>query len=395
MTTGEIRRFSDLASLLASGPFDELSPDGRVLVISSGVRGLAVAADRFASIVADSGTDVVVVASRPGLVKAQPRRAPRPGVSLFDQVRHRRRWRHSTGMSGLPDVFRSFSGIFIAGTGPAMSVIEHTAMAGVPSAVLIDVTMERHAQQNDWRRNWWFRDEQRREAACFSKTDRVVSVSEWCRASVIDDLGIDPSKLVVVCPVLRRSEAANTLPERSHSAPVRLVAIGSPWIRKGMDRTIDWLGRRPDLEIELHLIGDAPPSVEDTRVTVHGRVDGGSLVQDLLPTFDLLVHPTRRDQSSTVVVEAAWSGVASLASPMAGIPELIEHDVTGWLLDDQSEAVLDRRLDSLIADRPALAAAGRAARQKAERDFDADLAFAPLVAWLSGRGPVATQEPAG
>ncbi len=359
---------------------------GRILVVSSGVSGMAVACRRFARAANELGIDVDLVATRPAVVKRRPIRRRRAGVTLFEQVRHRRRWRRPRyDVETLAETLTGFSGLLVAGTGPAFPVLQASAASAVRTALLLDVTMERHAEQNDWQRNWLFRREVASERACFASADRLLCLSEWARESVVRDLALPEERTLIVPPVLARTEAPSVV-ARSGSL-VRLASIGSPWIRKGTDRILDWLAQRPDAPVELHVFGDTLDGDEDRRVVQHGKVDNAELLHRHLPSMDLLVHPTRRDQSATVVVEAAWAGVASLATAVGGIPELIDDGVTGWLLRDQSPGTLSTALDDLVGDPSRVRTAGIAARRKAEAEFDADAILGPIAQWLAGDGP--------
>lgn len=363
---------------------DRQAKPGHILVVSSGIKGLAVFAHRVAVLAEQRGVPVTLVRERPALVKAKPRRPRRAGVSFVEQLRHRRRWRNTPGSREIGAIASSYSGLFVAGTGPGFAALPGCAGLDIPKALLIDVTMPLHAEQNGWRRHPLFTREVELERSCLAAADLVCSLSSWAQTSVVDDLGIDRARTIVVPPVVWRSDAPVVEQRPNSDDVVRLIAIGSPWIRKGMDRTVAWLRERPDLDVELHLVGDAPPNIEDRRVVAHGRVGSEELLGSLLPRCDLLVHPTRRDQSSTVVVEAAWCGVPAVSTAKGGIPELIEHDDTGWIVADDTERALHEMLDQLVADPVRLAAAGVVARRKAEQEFDAEAHVGPLVDWLSG-----------
>ncbi len=383
--TSEVREYRSVPSLIEAEQHKPAPASKRILVISSGVSGMAVLATRFAEVAASLGVEVSTVVSKPEVVKRRPIRPARSRLSLLDQVRHRRRWRRPRyDLDGLGRVLAGYSGVLAVGTGPAFAIVPLASAAGVPVAVMLDVTMHRHAEQNDWPQNSWFRREVAFESGCFSRADRLLCVSEWARDSVVNDLGIRRDRALLTPPLLAATDAAELADRRQPGPVLRFASVGSPWIRKGMDRTIDWLSRRPDAPVELHLFGDSPGGVTDPRIVEHGRLGGRELIGHWLPSMDLLVHPTRRDQSALVVVEAAWAGVASVATAMAGIPELIDDGLTGWLVPEGSDSALDRTLDDLIEDPTRLRIAGLAARKKAETEFEARAILAPVVQWLAG-----------
>jgi glycosyltransferase involved in cell wall biosynthesis len=75
----------------------------------------------------------------------------------------------------------------------------------------------------------------------------------------------------------------------------------------------------------------APPSVR-----FRGAIDAGS-VPELLAGARALIIPSRSEGLPRVVIEAFAAGVPVVASRVGGLPELVEHDVNGLLvdLDDQ------------------------------------------------------------
>jgi colanic acid/amylovoran biosynthesis glycosyltransferase len=72
------------------------------------------------------------------------------------------------------------------------------------------------------------------------------------------------------------------------------------------------------------------------------------------------------------VKEAMALGLPVVSTTHAGIPELVEDGVSGFLVPERDSAALGERLAQLV-DRPETwAALGRAGRQRIERHFDID-----------------------
>lgn len=77
-----------------------------------------------------------------------------------------------------------------------------------------------------------------------------------------------------------------------------------------------------------------------------------------------------RDGLPTVLIEAMALGVPVVATPVTGIPELVEHAHTGLLVPERDPAALAAAIHRLLVDREAAAQMAAAARLRVEREFD-------------------------
>jgi glycosyltransferase involved in cell wall biosynthesis len=92
-------------------------------------------------------------------------------------------------------------------------------------------------------------------------------------------------------------------------------------------------------------------------------------VEELLPRTDLVVLPTRSEALPTVLMEAAASGVASVATAVGGVPEVVVDGETGWLVDEAAPAPFAAALCAALSDPAEIRRRGRAARMRAESHF--------------------------
>ena len=75
-------------------------------------------------------------------------------------------------------------------------------------------------------------------------------------------------------------------------------------------------------------------------------------ISAVMQSFDLLVLNSKVEPLGLVVLEAMACGTAVLATAVDGVPELIDHEVTGWLVPAQDEARLVEALATLGNNRP-------------------------------------------
>jgi hypothetical protein len=70
-----------------------------------------------------------------------------------------------------------------------------------------------------------------------------------------------------------------------------------------------------------------------------------------------------------VVLEAMAAGVPVLASNVGGVPDLIQHEKTGWLCDPDKPETFRDAVVRLVNDRPFAAQLAAAAKMQARQRF--------------------------
>ncbi len=78
---------------------------------------------------------------------------------------------------------------------------------------------------------------------------------------------------------------------------------------------------------------------------------------------DMFIMPSRTETLGLVVLEAMASGLPVVAARAGGIPEMIENGVSGFLFDDESQAI--GAIESLLASPAKSEAMGKHARERA------------------------------
>jgi UDP-glucose:(heptosyl)LPS alpha-1,3-glucosyltransferase len=151
-----------------------------------------------------------------------------------------------------------------------------------------------------------------------------------------------------------------------------LLAVGSDFRRKGLDRTLAALAEVRAPEVVLLVVGAGRSGAYERRARSLGldaRFVGG--VADVLPYYraaDLLVHPARVENTGTVLLEAASQGVAVLASGACGYASLVADAGAGVALAEPFSArEFAATLARLLADADARRRHGASGRLAASR----------------------------
>ena len=200
-------------------------------------------------------------------------------------------------------------------------------------------------------------------------------------------LGAPPERVVVH----RTGIDLRRWPYRERSAAadgrLRLVTVGRLVEKKGIEYALRAVRVLVDrgVDVEYRILGDGPRrdrlaalaaelGVTD-RVHLQGRY-GQQAVRDRVEGSDVLVATsvTAADGDEegipNVLKEAMALGLPVVGTRHAGIPELIEDGVSGFLVPERDENALADALQRLARDPGRWAAMGRAGRARIERDYD-------------------------
>lgn len=151
-------------------------------------------------------------------------------------------------------------------------------------------------------------------------------------------------------PVKRVEDVIRTFSRVSESVGARLLMIGD-----GPERP-----RAFELASELGVSG---------RVAFLGSFPR---IEDILSVADLFLLPSSQESFGLSALEAMASGVPVVATEIGGIPEVVEHGVTGYLLPLGDTEAMARAAVRLLTDADHHAEFARAARARAVDVFGED-----------------------
>jgi glycosyltransferase involved in cell wall biosynthesis len=151
-------------------------------------------------------------------------------------------------------------------------------------------------------------------------------------------------------------------------SPVHLMALGRFVGKKGYGYLLEAVKILEDQGVSVHLTlaGDGPLAgkLKETarRLGLDGRVDFPGFVThdrvgDLFRAADIFVMPSvvdasgDRDGIPLVLMEAMLHGLPATATDVAGIPELVEDQVTGLLIPQRDAGAIAEAVRRLASDR--------------------------------------------
>jgi glycosyltransferase involved in cell wall biosynthesis len=237
----------------------------------------------------------------------------------------------------------------------------------------------------------------------------VVCISDFTRSqlmALVDDTHW-PRLRVVHCGIDPEHFAP---PEegRPGDGPLRILTVGRLDNMKGVAILVDAIGelRRRGIAVALTVVGDGPQREHLQRLAERNAVGeavtwAGAVGQDAIRAHyhaaDVFCLPSFAEGIPVVLMEAMSTGLPVVANGITGIPELVEHEVSGLLVRPGRTDLLVGALERLAADGDLRARMGEAGREKvrsefASRDVGAALGelFAAELAPASGPQPNAT-----
>lgn len=192
-----------------------------------------------------------------------------------------------------------------------------------------------------------------------ARARRFLTVSEFNRRW-LSAHGVAPEKVGLVRCSVTTPQTKSDLRAMNHGRGlVVLGSLGRLVPKKGMDVLIRALAESP--EVRLELAGDGPER-EYLRALARTHAPGrvrflGALpharVRDWMSCLDGFVLACRRDASGdmdgipVVLMEAMSCGVPVVSTRISGIPELVEHEVTGLLAEPDSPGAFARQINTL------------------------------------------------
>jgi colanic acid/amylovoran biosynthesis glycosyltransferase len=223
-------------------------------------------------------------------------------------------------------------------------------------------------------------------ARTFREARLLLPVCEFLGRRLVR-LGAPPERVVVhrTGIDLRRWPFRERHP--AAAGTLRLVSVGRLVEKKGIAhvlRAVRLLAER-GVTVEYRVFGDGPLrerlvalaaelGIAD-RVAFEGR-HGQEAVRQGIERSDVLVAAsvTAADGDEegipNVLKEAMACGLPVVGTRHAGIPELVEDGVSGWLVPERDEGALATVLERLAREPERWPAMGRAGRAKVEREYD-------------------------
>jgi glycosyltransferase involved in cell wall biosynthesis len=237
-----------------------------------------------------------------------------------------------------------------------------------PSVKKITTIHSMENKEKFWAWRWWRYHFIKKSLMQF---DYVFTVSESVRNNTIRYFSLPPQKVVTVMNGIDLSElkpdlSANEVRRRYKIPPDHFVilCVGRLEYAKGQDillRAIASIIKSGSFseKISVLLVGNPhPPSFQKKLQVISEelKIEKNVIwvgyepnVSNILQIADLYIQPSRRDALPRALMEAMGVGVCSIGSDVDGIPEIIEHEKTGLLFENENTEDLASQIKKVLA----------------------------------------------
>ena len=227
------------------------------------------------------------------------------------------------------------------------------------------------------------------------RATRVVAVAESVRTETVAAFGL-PEERVVTIP--NGVDPRRLAPGRDRDATRAALGIGGlsdvvvslgalAWEKDPLGQlevTAPLLRRRPRA---VHLfVGDGPLRADLEEAAARHGLRGQVMVLgsrgdvgDLLAAGDLLLFASRTEGMPASVIEAGMAGLPVAGVALTGVPEVVEHGVTGLLVAPGDHDGLRAATERLLDDGTLRVSMGAAARERCRRRFGIDAVAAAYL----------------
>jgi colanic acid/amylovoran biosynthesis glycosyltransferase len=220
----------------------------------------------------------------------------------------------------------------------------------------------------------------------FEQGDIFLPISEYWRNRLIK-LGCEPNKIIVHRMGIDIQKFTFTCREPPTNGQIRLVTIARLVEKKGLEYGIRAVAKLAKVypNIEYSIIGNG--TLREFLEQLIQELDVGAKVKllgwrqreeviEILNRSDVLLAPSVTSQNGdqegipVVLMEAMAMGLPVISTQHSGIPELVEHGVSGFLVPERDTDGLAEKIKDLIEHPELCVQIGQKGRMKVEESYN-------------------------
>ncbi|NDW08894.1 glycosyltransferase family 4 protein [Dysgonomonas sp. 520] len=179
-----------------------------------------------------------------------------------------------------------------------------------------------------------------------NKAWRIISASDWCSNSLINDYGVDSKKIKVLefgANITDISLKAESRFDKNNT--LNLLFLGVGWKRKGGDIAVDCVKslNEQGVKATLSIVGSKLPenhqnceSIKSYGFLNKNNEDEYQILKQVISESDLLILPTSAECAGIVFAEASAYGLPIFTYDTGGIPNYVINGKNGYRMNMNS-----------------------------------------------------------
>jgi glycosyltransferase involved in cell wall biosynthesis len=247
-------------------------------------------------------------------------------------------------------------------------------LSGFPNIVTLHGNMRVHARRPEHHRSIYHKMAAILETFCLKRTNGVVAISNyteqlvkglasktWLLPNAVDSRFFD---IILTPPCARpRFLFVGSLDKRKN--PLGLLKACAPFLKANrctlaLAGQFDPMG---EYGMAFQSEADVLPNIEYL-----GFLGRDKLAAEFAKS-SVIILPTFEDNCPMVVLEAMAAGLPVAASRVGGVPDLVDHQITGLLFDPENLENMRNCIELLVRDSEFRISAGQAGKRKALEEF--------------------------
>jgi glycogen synthase len=243
----------------------------------------------------------------------------------------------------------------------------------IPYGMFLDYTAILAHQSQNLPLSQDFRDWQTCERLAYQRARHLFPMSQVVKSSLVNDYSISADKITVVGSFANRHPLYQG--EKKFGGK-QLLFNGSDFERKGGDLVLKAFKqiRKFVPEAKLIVIGkkiDKIDAHEDGVINI-GKIESVEQMRQLFLETDVILAPGRCDPFPSFTIEGMNYGVPCVVSNKDGMPEIVDRDINGVVVDTLTpDAIAEKAID-LLNNIPVLTSMSKQARQKVKLQLNCD-----------------------
>lgn len=218
------------------------------------------------------------------------------------------------------------------------------------------------------------------------QSDGVTAISQYLRERTLREFGLKNNIQVIYnfvntelyCRELEKDLAAHRAEYAPHGERILVHVSNFRPVKRVTDVIEIFDGVRRKIPAKLLLMGDGPERSPAERLVVQKGIHDDVVflgkqeqISEKLAIADVLLLPSQLESFGLAALEAMASEVVPIATRVGGVPEVIEHGVTGFLADVGDVEAMANFAVQVLSDESRLRAMGKACRKWAADHFSA------------------------